>query len=55
MGDLGKGLDGLWYVLYIILNVFTLGILWFVRNLITYSIELALRDNDEKIKTKVRG
>ncbi|HOW36937.1 MAG TPA: hypothetical protein PLK34_01675 [Candidatus Pacearchaeota archaeon] len=28
-----------WYIFYIIVNVFTLGSAWFLRNLISYAIE----------------
>tara|TARA_Y100000034_G_C6532695_1_gene229573 strand:+ start:57 stop:200 length:144 start_codon:yes stop_codon:yes gene_type:complete len=32
-------LNVFWFILYIIGNIFTLGSFWFLRNLITYSIE----------------
>ena len=31
----------IWYVVYIIANIFTLGTFWFLRNLITYAVRLA--------------
>ena len=34
-------LSNVWYAFYIILNIVTLGSIWFLRNLMTYSIIMA--------------
>lgn len=30
-----------WYVIYVIVNIFTLGSFWFLRGLITHAIKMA--------------
>lgn len=39
-----KDLDVLWYIFYVIANIVTLLSVWFIRNLITYSIKCAFED-----------
>jgi len=38
---MGKETNSLWYVIYILLNIGTLGMFWFIRNLITYAVTKA--------------